>query len=139
MEQAGKTTVLPGRSFWVWGFPNKPTTAMASTEWAAEEQVVQDAVASTRGEFSALAERLGFGGYAVAGRLEEFGDAATFGAPELMRGGYREEPESLELNLAWDPERVSQLKATGSPASLRGLIESIKAALLVELGTIAGE
>jgi hypothetical protein len=108
-------------------------------EWAAEEQVVQDAVASERGEFSVVAERPLWGGYAVSGRLEELGEAAVYGAPELVRGGYTEEGEEFEVNLAWDPEQVLQFGATGSPASLRGVVESAKAALLLELGSIAGE
>ena len=56
-----------------------------------------------------------------------------------MRGGYTEEGEEYEVSLAWDPEQVVQFGATGSPASLRGVIESAKASLLLELGSIAGE
>jgi hypothetical protein len=139
VESGGETTVVPGRAVWVWGQANRPTAALGSVEWAAEEQVVQDAVASERGEFSVVAERPLWGGYAVSGRLEELGEAAVYGAPELVRGGYTEEGEEFEVNLAWDPEQVLQFGATGSPASLRGVVESAKAALLLELGSIAGE
>jgi hypothetical protein len=140
LELQGETTVLPGRALWVWGMPGRPSAELQSEEWAAEEQVVQDAVASERGEFSVVAERSGVGGgYAVAGRVEELGEAASFGAPETMRGGYAEEGGTLELSMAWDPEVVLQFGATGSPGSLRGMIESVKAALSVQLASIAGE
>jgi hypothetical protein len=101
--------------------------------------VVQDALASERGEFSVVAERAPAGGYVVAGRLEELGEAAAYGAPELLRGGYTAEGEASEVSLAWDPEQVVQFGATGSPATLRGVVESLKASLLLELGSIAGE
>jgi hypothetical protein len=139
VESGGTTTVLPGRAVWVWGQPNRPGAALTSAEWAAEEQVVQDAVASERGEFSVVAERAPFGGYAVSGRLEELGEAATYGAPELLRGGYSDESEPLEVSLAWDPQQVLQFGALGSPATLRSVVESLKASLLFELGNIAGE
>ena len=139
VEAGGTTTVLPGRAVWVWGQPNRPTAGLTSEEWAAEEQVVQDALASERGEFSVVAERAPAGGYVVAGRLEELGEAASYGAPELLRGGYTAEGEALEVSLAWDPEQVVQFGATGSPATLRGVVESLKASLLLELGSIAGE
>jgi hypothetical protein len=71
--------------------------------------------------------------------VEELGEAASFGAPETMRGGYAEEGGTLELSMAWDPEVVLQFGATGSPGSLRGMIESVKAALSVQLASIAGE
>jgi hypothetical protein len=57
----------------------------------------------------------------------------------LLRGGYTAEGEALEVSLAWDPEQVVQFGATGSPATLRGVVESLKASLLLELGSIAGE
>ena len=139
VEFGGTTTVLPGRAVWVWGQPNRPMAALTSAEWAAEEQVVQDALASERGEFSVVAERAPSDGYAVSGRLEELGEAASYGAPELLRGGYAGESEPLEVSLAWDPQQVLQFGATGSPATLRGVIESLKASLLLELGSIAGE
>jgi hypothetical protein len=139
LEEGGVTTVVPGRAVWVWGQPNRPTAAVTSAEWAAEEQVVQDALASERGEFSVVAERAGSGGYAVSGRSEELGEAAVYGAPELLRGGYTAEGESMEVSLAWDPEQVVQFGATGSPATLRGVVDGLKAALLLELANIAGE
>jgi hypothetical protein len=139
VESGGTTTVLPGRAVWVWGQPNRPTAALTSAEWAAEEQVVQDAIASERGEFSVVAERAPADGYAVSGRLEELGEAASYGAPELLRGGYTDEGEPLEVSLAWDSQQVLQFGATGSPATLRGVVESLKASLLLELGSIAGE
>jgi hypothetical protein len=139
VEAGGLTTVVPGRAVWVWGKPNRPMSALTSAEWAAEEQVVQDAVASERGEFSVVAERLSAGGYAVSGRMEQLGEAASYGAPEVLRGGYNEGGEALEVSLAWDPAQVVQFGATGSPASLRGVVESLKASLLLELGNIVGE
>ena len=60
-------------------------------------------------------------------------------APEVLRGGYAGESEPLEVSLAWDPQQVLQFGATGSPATLRGVVESLKASLLLELGNIAGE
>jgi hypothetical protein len=139
VEVGGITTVLAGRAVWVWGLPNHPTAPLTSEEWAAEEQVVQDAVASERGEFSVLADRAPKGGYAVSGRVEEVGEAAAYGAPESLRGGYSLESEPLEVSLAWDPQQVLQFGAAGSPATLRGVIESLKASLLLELGNISGE
>jgi hypothetical protein len=139
VEAGGITTVMPGRALWVWGQPNRPLAALRSEEWAAEEQVVQDAVASERGEFSVVAERAPEGGYTVAGRLEELGEAAAYGAPELLRGSHAVEGEPSEVSLAWDPQQVLQFGAAGSPATLRSVTESLKASLLLELGNIAGE
>jgi hypothetical protein len=140
VEEEGKTTVLPGRALWVWGLPGRVLAELQSEEWSAEEQVVQDAVASERGEFSVVAERSGVGGgYAAAGQVEELGEAASYGAPETMRGGYTEEGGTFELNMAWDSELVLQFGATGSPGSLRGMIESVKAALSGQLAKSAGE
>jgi hypothetical protein len=139
VEAGGIATVVPGRALWVWGQPNRPQAEVTSEEWAAEEQLVQDAVASERGEFSVVAERTPSGGYAVSGRLEELGEAATYGAPELLRGGYTADGEPWEVSLAWDPQQVLYFGAAGSPATLRGMTENLKASLLLELGNIAGE
>jgi hypothetical protein len=139
VEEGGVTTVVPGRAVWVWAQPNRPTAELTSVEWAPEEQVVQDAVASERGEFSVVAERAGGAGYAVSGRYEELGEAATYGAPESLRGAYTGGGESLEVRLAWDPEQVVQFGATGSPATLRGVVEGLRASLLLELANIEGE
>ena len=131
--------MLPGRALWVWGEPNRPGTGLSVSEWAAEEQVVQDALASERGEFSVVAERTGGVGYALSGRMEELGEAAVYGAPELMRGGYTDAAEALEVSLEWDGKQVLQFGGVGSPATLNSMVESLKASLLLEFGTIAGE
>jgi hypothetical protein len=47
--------------------------------------------------------------------------------------------EPWEVSLAWDPQQVLYFGAAGSPATLRGMTENLKASLLLELGNIAGE
>jgi hypothetical protein len=71
--------------------------------------------------------------------VEDLGDAAYYGAAEGLRGGYGSGAEALELSLAWDAQQVQQFGATGSPATLRSVVEGLKASLLLELGNIAGE
>ena len=136
---SGKTVVTPGRSLWVWGWPQNPGRSLSSYEWAAEDQVVQDGLASDRAEFSVVASRVPAASYTLGGRVGTSEEASIYGAPESVSGAYDGDIEPLQLSLVWDAEMVAEFEGEGSPANLRELVELVKAALVQELGKIAGE
>ncbi|RFC45617.1 MAG: Immunoglobulin domain-containing protein/Autotransporter-associated beta strand protein, partial [Verrucomicrobia bacterium] len=135
----GTTTVVPGRSLWVWGSASKLMQVPVAYEWAASEQVVQDGAASDRNEFSVVADRLPAASFTLAGKLEGVGEAALYGAPEVAKGAYNGDTEPLSVSLAWDAEQVAMFQGTGSPSSLREMEEMLKESLSRELAAIAGE
>lgn len=135
----GTLNITPGRSLWVWGSATKLTQALSIDEWAPSDQLVQDGVASDRNEFSVVADRLPAASYTLAGKLEGLGEAAVFGAPEVVKGEYNGDTEVLAVDLAWDGEQVAALDLMGTPGSLRDIEETLKNSLQRELATIAGE
>jgi hypothetical protein len=139
-EVGGKTVVAPGRALWIWGSStdlNAPL--LSSDEWAPEDETVQDGLASDRSEFSVVASRVPTASYALSGRVETVGEAALYGAPETALGVYDAGTETMDVDLSWDGAQVSELEDLGSPASLRALVETMQATLLIELGSINGE
>ena len=139
LTTSGTTTVTPGRSLWVWGSAANLVQAPVVYEWDAASQVVQDGVASERNEFSVVADRLPAASFTLSGKLEGVGDAALYGAPEVIKGAYNGDTEPLAVSLAWDSEQVENFRDIGSPASLREMEEMLKQSLQRELATIAGE
>ncbi|NBV34837.1 MAG: hypothetical protein EBR81_13880, partial [Proteobacteria bacterium] len=139
-EVGGKTVVAPGRALWIWGSStdlNAPL--LSSDEWAPEDETVQDGLASDRSEFSVVASRVPTASYALSGRVETVGEAALYGAPETALGVYDAGTETMDVDLSWDGAQVSELEDLGSPTSLRALVETMQATLLIELGSINGE
>jgi hypothetical protein len=131
---------MPGRSIWVWGSAAKLTESPTVYEWAAEDQFVQDANASERNEFSVVADRAPAASFTLAGRMEGLGDAALFGAPELVKGAYNGDTEPLGVTLSWDAGQTAAVDLLGQAnASLVEIEEALKASLLRELATMAGE
>ena len=61
----------------------------------------------------------------LGGSVEIAGDAAVFGAPELLSGGYDAE-RSLDVDLLWSPERVLSL---GAVLDWNTVLAQLKAAL----------
>ena len=109
-------------------------------EWASQDQVVQDANASERNEFSVVADRPPAASYTIAGKLEALGEAALFGAPEVLKGAYNGDTEPLSVNMAWDSEQSSTLDMlTKANHTLTEIEETLREALQRELATIAGE
>jgi hypothetical protein len=104
-----------GRSVWVW--------AGSSDEWGSVDQTVQEVGATVRAEYSDVASRLGSGGvletFVMSGRLEAGGDAALYGAPEVMFGEL-EGTRSYDLELSWDTA------ATLSVDGVRTLEEAVQ-------------
>jgi hypothetical protein len=136
----GKTTITPGRSIWVWGSASKLMDTPVVYEWASQDQVVQDANASERNEFSVVADRPPAASYTIAGKLEALGEAALFGAPEVLKGAYNGDTEPLSVNMAWDSEQSSTLDMlTKANHTLTEIEETLREALQRELATIAGE
>jgi hypothetical protein len=101
------------------------------------DQSVIDGVASERGEFSVLASRAVAGGtyeavdYAIAGRLEEEGEASLYGAPDLVEGVYSAGVNEFTVELSWDMEQVYQLDLinTQDSALLNEVEDALKKAL----------
>ena len=142
VEVGGKTTtvVTPGRALWIWGSSaDLSAPLLSSDEWAPEDETVQDGVASDRSEFSVVASRVPTASYALSGRVETVGEAALYGAPETALGVYDAGTGTMDVDLSWDGVQVSELDGLGSPTSLRALVETMQATLLIELGSISGE
>ena len=132
------TIVVPGRALWIWGSSTNLTAPITSDEWSSSNQTVQDGVASDHSEFSVLADRVS-SNYALSGRVENLGEAAQYGAPEIIRGNYVGDTSAEDVDLNWDATQVADLGSFGSPETLDALVEIVKATLLNELGSIAGE
>jgi hypothetical protein len=117
--------VTPRRALWVWQLQDAaaPADTYPKDDWLEGDQSVVDAVASERGEFSVLASRVASGSiasgdYAIAGRVEEEGEGALYGAPDFVEGVYSfgavgsMVEEAVELS--WDMEQVYRLDLLGS-------------------------
>jgi hypothetical protein len=139
LERISEGVVKPGRSIWVWGSRLNFTETPVVYEWAAKDQFVQDAISSDRNEFSVVADRLPAESYTLAGKLEGLGDAAIFGAPEVIKGAYNGDTEPLEVSMSWDSEQVNVFNSFGSPDNLREMKDRLTETLQRELATIAGE
>jgi hypothetical protein len=99
--------VVAGRSAWIWADQSEPNPS-----WTADEQQITDAAANAQSEFAVIATKEGMPlkTFVLGGSLEIAGDAALFGAPELLSGGYDAE-RSLDVGLLWSAERVMTLGA----------------------------
>jgi len=139
-DAAGKVTaVTPGRAVWVLGSSAVSRVAgdLKTDEWSAASITTQDASVSERGEFSAVAYRTTDNKtFTVSGRVETGGDAALYGAPEVMAGNYSLLSEDFEMDLSWDAEQVLLLSGD---TDLTEIVKSLKEDLVLELAAIRGE
>jgi hypothetical protein len=119
--------VTPKRAVWVW--PSEDQTAQAVTypkdEWLEGDQSVVDAVASERGEFSVLASRLTGGDYAIAGRVDEEGEGALYGAPDFVEGVYSDGTIEYAVELSWDMEQVYRMDAYSDLPSVAAELQEV--------------
>jgi hypothetical protein len=135
--------VIPGRSLWVLAADAAESSAEVFTsEWipgtAGVEHRVVDAVASERSEFSVLASHNDGSSFSLSGRLETGGDAALYGAPDLVAGEYaawKDGPEDLaaedfDLELLWDNERTLQLGVLGNADVIQSLKDELNGVLM---------
>ncbi|MCE2710898.1 MAG: immunoglobulin domain-containing protein [Ilumatobacteraceae bacterium] len=137
--KAGESIVTPKRAVWVWEPAVAGTSVYPVDRWAAgDHQSVIDGVASERGEFSVLASRAVVGGtyeavdYAIAGRVEEEGEASLYGAPDLVEGVYSAGVNEFTVELGWDMEQVYLLDLIKTQDSV--LLDDVEAALKKALG-----
>lgn len=134
----GSQVVTPGEALWVLGNRAAPTGVPFTDRWDATEQFVLDAMDSESAEFSVFAQRaLESATYAIAGRVEPSGEAALYGAPEMVEGsseggvlGQR------NLSLAWDSEQVLFLEGN---TDLEKAKIHLQGALSIQAAAIAGE
>jgi hypothetical protein len=119
--------VTPKRAVWVW--PSEDHTAQAVTypkdEWLEGDQSVVDAVASERGEFSVLASRVTGGDYAIAGRVDEEGEGALYGAPDFVEGVYSDGTVEYAVELSWDMEQVYRMDAYSDLPSVAAELQEV--------------
>ena len=130
--------MTPKRAVWVWEPGEEGTSVYPIDRWAAGEQSVIDGVASERGEFSVLASRAVVGGtyqavdYAIAGRVDEEGEASLYGAPDFVEGVYSAGVNEFTVELGWDMEQVYLLDLIKTQDSV--LLDDVEAALKKALG-----
>jgi hypothetical protein len=118
--------VTAGRSVWVLAAATAGSKEeMAPVVWdgaeSGTEHRVLDAVASDRSEFSVLAGRqAGVETFSLSGRLELGGDAALYGAPDVVAGLYEgwgvagAEGGDFDLELIWDNDLTLELGILGA-------------------------
>jgi hypothetical protein len=132
--KVGESVVTPKRAVWVWEPAVSGTSVYPSDLWSAgDHQSVIDGGASERGEFSVLASRAVAGGtyeavdYAIAGRLEQEGEASLYGAPDLVEGVYSAGVNEFTVELSWDMEQVYRLDLINTQDSV--LLNEVEDAL----------
>jgi hypothetical protein len=125
--------VTPKRAVWVWE-PQDSSAESATYQkdaWESSEQSILDAVASERGEFSALAYRATGGDYAIAGRVDEEGEGALYGAPDFVEGVYSDATGEYTVELSWDMEQVYRMDVYSDFTIVQQALEdALKATLL---------
>jgi hypothetical protein len=125
--------VTPKRAVWVWE-PEDSSVDGATHQkdaWEWSEQSILDAVASERGEFSALGYRATGGDYAIAGRLDEEGEGALYGAPDFVEGVYSDTTGEYTVELSWDMEQVYRMDLYSDFTTVQQALEdALKATLL---------
>jgi hypothetical protein len=134
----GKTVVTPGRAVWMLGSAGVGSSSALKPvdEWSQETVSTQDASASERSEFSALGYRVNGDAFNVSGRLETGGDAAVYGAPEVMAGDYSVADGAFGLDLTWDAEQVLLM---GAYDKIKDVEKALNDNLVQELANISGE
>jgi hypothetical protein len=125
--------VTPKRAVWVWE-PQESSAESATYQrdaWEWSEQSILDAVASERGEFSALAYRAAGGDYAIAGRVDEEGEGSLYGAPDFVEGVYSDATGEYTVELSWDMEQVYRMDVFSDFTIVQQALEdALKATLL---------
>jgi hypothetical protein len=147
---SAKTVVIPGEAVWVLGTANKGAAPVIYNldswndpgEWNDEGQwtkgslSTQDVSSNEKSEFSVMAYRDDSDAFDMSGRLEVGGDAAMYGAPELMVGEYSLGLLDFDLDLTWDAEQVLLL---GGLTDIKDVKEALSDSLDRELANISGE
>jgi hypothetical protein len=72
----------------------------------------------------------------LSGRPQTGGDAALYGAPELMVGDYNSSVVNFDVDLNWDAEQALLL---GGTTDLNQVEQALVDSLKRELANIAGE
>jgi hypothetical protein len=106
-----------GRSAWIW----PSNTGAVALEWLAADQQVQEVADTSRAEFSVVANRMPAAAletFVLSGRFETGGDAATYGAPDLISGEYDVEA-ALNVDLSWDSLGSASLQGVTSWATVQ--------------------
>jgi len=140
------TAVTPGRALWILGSTATSRTvgSLKTDEWSSEFITTQDVSASERGEFSAVAYHATHQTtFTLSGRVESGGDAALYGAPEVMAGDYSlvlddSMTEDFETDLSWDAEQTMLIDDMGLE-KLTDVENALKANLIREFADIRGE
>jgi hypothetical protein len=136
--------VTAGRSVWVLASesvddPDKlPGVSWSTLDPDVTEHRVVDAEASDRSEFSVLASKTTGPAFTLSGRLEAGGDAALYGAADVVAGlyeGWKEgtnPAEDFDVELLWDNERTLQLGILGASSGLGDTVieDTLRAELL---------
>jgi hypothetical protein len=65
--------------------------------------------------------------YAIAGRLEQEGEASLYGAPDLVEGVYSAGVNEFTVELSWDMEQVYRLDLINTQDSV--LLNEVEDAL----------
>ena len=141
------TAVTPGKAVWILGSTASARTvsALKTDEWDSDYITTQDVSTSERGEFSAVAyHAVHQTNFTLSGRVQSGGDAALYGAPEVMAGDYSlfvdgadgSSSEDFETDLSWDAEQTMLLGAMDNQADVEA---ALKENLLREFADIRGE
>jgi hypothetical protein len=138
------TGVTTGSAVWILGSTEtaRVTADLKTDEWSEAAVTTQDVSASERGEFSAVAYRVADAKtFTLSGRVESGGDAALYGAPEVMDGDYNLSLDGIvndafAADLSWDAE---QSMLIGAMETLSDVEDALKANLLHEFADIRGE
>jgi hypothetical protein len=142
-----KKVVIPGAAVWVLGTAKTANTDAApviyaldswneTDPWTTGSLSTQDVSSNEKSDFSVMAYRDDSDAFNMSGRLEVGGDAAVYGAPELMVGEYSFDAIDFDLDLTWDAEQVLLL---GGLTKIEDVKEALSTSLTRELANISGE
>jgi len=137
----GKKSVTPGRAVWVLEtgtVDGKGVPVLEALDvWSKEDLNTQDASGSERSELSVLGYRASGGdAFNLSGRVETGGDAALYGAPEVMAGEYLLKGGAFDLDLTWDAEQVLLLDGYTNISEVEN---ALRESLVREVANIKGE
>ncbi|RFC45531.1 MAG: Immunoglobulin I-set domain-containing protein/Immunoglobulin I-set domain-containing protein [Verrucomicrobia bacterium] len=143
-ERGNVTAVTPGSALWILRSMDSShlVRVLKTDKWSSEFVTTQDVSVSERSEFSAVAYHSSHHtSFTMCGRVELGGDAALYGAPELMAGNYGlfgddSAIEDFETDLSWDAEQTMLL---GAMDRLSDVESALQTNLIFETVNINGE